>query len=119
VHLLPFLFTLTIVSLEETLTYSGYSASLLPSAIMLPGMARRLDTHFLVKGKGNYAAWGVADWVLGTSVGADIADDVAEEWDKRDGDDKVNQIGNETTGFIEGITEKAKKGARRKSTRAR
>src|SRR4051794_7626032 len=51
-HLLPFLAVLMIVSAEELLIYSGYSV--LPSMIMVKGMARRVDNHFLSSGKGNF-----------------------------------------------------------------
>ena len=90
---------------------------MLPSAIMLPGMARRLDTHFIVKGQGNFAPWGVADWVLGTSVGDDVVDDMAAEWDKHDGDQKLKEIGDSASGMIDGIAGKARRVGKRRSAR--
>jgi hypothetical protein len=52
-------------------------------------MARRVDNHFLVRGQGNYAALGAIDWVSGTAVGSDLADDLKAEWSKHNMDDKV------------------------------
>jgi hypothetical protein len=87
-HLLPFLFILAMSSSEELFTYSGYN--ILPSTILLRGMARRVDAHFLAKGKGNYAAFGVVDWISGTSVGGDpVIDDLKAEWDKHGVNDKL------------------------------
>jgi len=88
-HLLPFLAILLITSLEELMTYSGYSV--LPSAILVKGMARRIDTHFLSKGKGNFAAFGAVDWVAGTSIGKPVTEDLEKEWNKHDMDDKVQK----------------------------
>jgi hypothetical protein len=113
VHILPFLFALSLTCLEELTTYSGYS--ILPSGIILPGMARRTDTHFLCNGEGNFASYGVLDWVSGTSVGADVVDDAKAEWDKRDGNQKLIDAGDAAGGFIDGISEKVKgKGGRKK-----
>ncbi|KAF2838934.1 hypothetical protein M501DRAFT_934936, partial [Patellaria atrata CBS 101060] len=79
-HILTFQLMLALVSLEEAFTYSGYAV--LPSTIMLSGMARRRDRHFMSQGKGNYGAVGVLDWVCGTTTGDDVMDDVMEEMDK-------------------------------------
>ena len=111
-HLLPFLFTLAIVSLEECMTYSGYMY--LPSTVMLPGMARRVDNHFLAKGQGNFAAFGMVDWVSGTSVGGDVIDDMKAEWDKRNGDEKVVEVVDGAQNFVDGVNDKLKKGGKRR-----
>ncbi|KAK7538534.1 uncharacterized protein J3D65DRAFT_332528 [Phyllosticta citribraziliensis] len=81
-HVLTYQLLLALVSLEEFFVYSGYSV--LPSGIMLSGMARRADTHALTGGKGNYAPLGVLDWLHGTSVGSDVSDDVRQELEKHD-----------------------------------
>lgn len=115
VHILPFLFALSIATLADTVSYSGYSTALLPSGIILPGMARRVDTHFLSKGEGNFSAFGLVDWVSGTSVGADVVDDFKAEWEKRDGGQKLVDAGDSAGGFIDGVGEKLKgKGGVRK-----
>jgi hypothetical protein len=78
-HLLTYLLLLSLTTLEETLSLSGYSA--IPG-IMLGGIARRQDLHSESKGKGNFAPWGFLDWVHGTSLGADVMDDVSDEAEK-------------------------------------
>lgn len=78
-HLLTYLLFLAIISLEETLTLSGYSTV---PGIMLGGIARRQDLHSQGRGKGNFAPWGLLDWVHGTSIGPDVIDDAKDEADK-------------------------------------
>ncbi|KAF1994445.1 hypothetical protein P154DRAFT_527080, partial [Amniculicola lignicola CBS 123094] len=72
-HILTYLLLLALTSLEDTFVYSGYS--ILPSTIMLRGMARRCDAHMMTAGEGNYGPLGVLDWVNGTTVGGDVVDD--------------------------------------------
>jgi Fatty acid hydroxylase superfamily len=115
-HLLPFLVILMVASVEDLMTYSGYSV--LPSAILLKGMARRIDLHFLTKGKGNFAAFGVVDWILGTSVGRPVVEDLQKEWNKHDMDDKVQQ-GTDTANYImDSVKGYAKKKSGRKASAA-
>ncbi|KAI9738990.1 MAG: hypothetical protein M1818_005304 [Claussenomyces sp. TS43310] len=76
VHLLTYLLLLSLISLEETLTLSGYT--IIPG-VMLGGFARRQDMHSQSQGKGNFAPWGLMDWLHGTSVGADVVDDMRDE----------------------------------------
>lgn len=78
-HLVTYLVLLSFVSLEETLTLSGYS--IIPG-IMLGGLARRQDIHSQSRGKGNFAPWGIMDWIHGTSIGADVVDDMKDEAQK-------------------------------------
>lgn len=49
---------------------------------MLGGMARRQDLHSQGRGKGNFAPLGIMDWIHGTSIGADVVDDMKDEADK-------------------------------------
>lgn len=58
---------------------SGYST--IPG-IMLGGFARRQDLHSESGGRGNFAPWGLLDWIHGTSIGADVMDDARDEADK-------------------------------------
>ncbi|KAK8226729.1 hypothetical protein HDK77DRAFT_114789 [Phyllosticta capitalensis] len=81
-HVITYQLLLALVSLEEFFVYSGYSV--LPSGILLSGMARRADAHAMNGGKGNYAPIGVLDWLHGTSVGSDVSDDVRQELEKHD-----------------------------------
>ncbi|THY08637.1 sterol desaturase family [Aureobasidium pullulans] len=82
-HVLTWYILTAIVSLEQFFIYSGYSV--LPSQILLAGMAQRTDSHYATGGKGNYGHWGVLDWIFGTGCpgDADVMDDVQEEADKR------------------------------------
>lgn len=81
-HLLTYLLYLAIISLEETFAYSGYSS--MPTNFILGGIARRVDGHMACGGAGNFGAWGLGDWVCGTSVGGDLLGDVEDEADKHD-----------------------------------
>jgi hypothetical protein len=58
---------------------SGYTT--IPG-IMLGGFARRQDLHSEGRGKGNFAPWGLLDWVHGTSIGADVVEDMTDEAEK-------------------------------------
>lgn len=78
-HMLTYLLLLSIITLEETLTLSGYST--IPG-IMLGGIARRQNLHSEGKGRGNFAPWGILDWIHGTSIGPDVMDDARDEADK-------------------------------------
>ncbi|KAJ4352362.1 uncharacterized protein N0V89_007710 [Didymosphaeria variabile] len=101
-HLTTYLIMIALTSLEELFTYSGYNV--LPSTIMLKGMARRVDAHMATQGKGNYGPLGVLDWVNGTTLGGrDIADDLGDEMDK-------HQVEERATGMADKLKAKAKKG---------
>ena len=71
-HLITYYVYLAIVSVEETFAYSGYNV--LPSALILGGIARRQEQHLWGDGRGNYGCFG-----LGTSLDDDLHDDVQEE----------------------------------------
>jgi hypothetical protein len=49
---------------------------------MLGGFTRRQDLHSEGRGKGNFAPWGLLDWLHGTSIGPDVIDDVKNEGEK-------------------------------------
>jgi hypothetical protein len=76
---LTYLLLLSIVTLEETLTMSGYT---IVPGIMLGGIARRQNLHSESCGKGNFAPWGMFDWLHGTSIGPDVIDDARDEAEK-------------------------------------
>lgn len=71
-HLLTYLFYLSLVSIEETFAYSGYT--IMPTSFFLGGIARRVELHVLSGGEGNFGPWGVLDWVFGTAVGGEDED---------------------------------------------
>jgi hypothetical protein len=104
-HMFTFLLLLAVTSLEQLFTYSGYSA--LPSTIMLNGMARRAEVHMATQ-KGNYAPFGVLDWVHGTSIGGDVMDDLSAEMEKRDVQGKADKAMDDAGDMIGNVTEKAK-----------
>ena len=76
-HLLTYHLYLAIISLEETFAYSGYNV--LPSGLILGGIARRRERHVMGHGEGNFGYYGIMDFVLGTSLGRDVVEDVIEE----------------------------------------
>lgn len=90
-HLVTYLLFTALVGMEEALVYSGYSV--LPSTILLAGMARRQEKHVMSGGRGNYAPYGILDFVHGTTLGdADVIDDLRQEVGKRDVKGKANRV---------------------------
>ncbi|EXJ92640.1 hypothetical protein A1O3_01192 [Capronia epimyces CBS 606.96] len=116
-HLLTYVLYLTFVSLEETFAYSGYST--VPTNFILGGIARRTDTHLLCGGEGNYGPWGLVDWIMGTSVGADVIDDVVAEADKHDVPAKVDKMKDKAKKKVNGKLAEAKNAGPRRRTRNR
>lgn len=88
-HILTYLILVAIFSLEETFVYSGYNV--LPSTIMLRGMARRADAHMMSEGEGNYGCTGVLDWCHGTTLGKDVVEDLKAEMEKHDVEGKAGK----------------------------
>ncbi|KAH7127441.1 hypothetical protein EDB81DRAFT_142071 [Dactylonectria macrodidyma] len=78
-HLLTYFLFLALCTAEETLTMSGYS--IVPGIIM-GGIARRCAIHYAGQGASNYGAWGLLDWVNGTSRGRHVLEDVKAEAEK-------------------------------------
>ncbi|KAK4560569.1 hypothetical protein LTR86_005766 [Recurvomyces mirabilis] len=81
-HVLAWHILLAVASLEELFVYSGYAV--LPSGIVLPGMARRTEAHFdsvSQRKVGNFGHLGLLDFVCGTSCDheSDVVDDVEAE----------------------------------------
>jgi hypothetical protein len=80
-----------IVSLEETFAYSGYKP--MPTSFFIGGIARRVDSHLMSNGRGNFGSYGVLDWALGTSVGDDgDGEDKSEVSDDMDIDEIAQKI---------------------------
>ncbi|KAI1320866.1 sterol desaturase family [Xylariaceae sp. FL0255] len=113
-HLLTyFLFTL-LTTIEEMLSMSGYS--IVPGIIM-GGITRRTATHYASGGKGNYGAWGLLDWVNGTSVGKDFIEDVQDEAQKHHVKERGQKAVDDTSNFVtDGIDsiKKARKGRKKR-----
>ncbi|KAK4543698.1 hypothetical protein LTR36_005343 [Oleoguttula mirabilis] len=82
-HALTWHVLLAVVSLEELFVYSGYAV--LPSSIVLAGMARRTDAHFKSSADGrkvgNFGHLGLLDFVCGTTCKeeVDVMDDLQSE----------------------------------------
>lgn len=82
-HILTYHLFVALCSLEDLFVFSGYAV--LPSSIILLGMARRTDEHFSVvddgKAPGNFGRWGVLDFICGTTCQGedDAMDDVQRE----------------------------------------
>lgn len=88
-HILTYLILVAVFSLEETFVYSGYNV--LPSTIMLRGMARRCDAHMMSGGDGNFGCLGVLDWCHGTTLGKDVMDDFKAEVEKHHMEEKAEK----------------------------
>ncbi|KAK5120976.1 hypothetical protein LTR85_005760 [Meristemomyces frigidus] len=94
-HVLTWHVLLAIVSLEELFVYSGYAV--LPSSIVLAGMARRTDAHFesTTKGSqvGNFGHLGLLDLVCGTTCKGevDVVDDMQSEAGKHHVQQRVEE----------------------------
>ncbi|KAK3056137.1 hypothetical protein LTR09_002643 [Extremus antarcticus] len=103
-HVLTWHLFVALCSLEELFVYSGYSV--LPSSIILGGMARRTDEHFAVvhKGKttGNFGRFGILDLVCGTTCSNedDAVDDMQAEAEKHNVQERA---GNAMDGLVSGI----------------
>ncbi|KAI0965618.1 sterol desaturase family [Xylaria arbuscula] len=115
-HLLTyFLFTL-LTTIEETCSMSGYSV--VPGIIM-GGIARRTATHYASNGRGNYGAWGILDWIHGTSVGKDVLEDIRDEAEKHHVKERGRKAVDDTNGLVQdGIDslKKSKRGRKKRSS---
>lgn len=99
-HVLTYFLFVALVSLEESLSHSGYKSLFFSS--LLTGAGRRTDRHFSSNGKvsgpispsrwlpkvlltknssqGNFAPWGVMDWLHDTSLGGNVKQDAKSDW---------------------------------------
>lgn len=111
-HLLVYFIFVVLITIEETLTMSGYT--IVPGFIM-GGITRRNAVHYGAghrgSDSGNYGAWGVLDWVGGTGFGGrDIEDDVRDgaahhrvkERGERSANDAVEAVQNGVEGLRKG-----------------
>ncbi|KAF2631178.1 hypothetical protein BU25DRAFT_407713 [Macroventuria anomochaeta] len=115
-HILTYLLLVAFFSLEETFVYSGYNV--LPSTIMIRGMARRTDAHMLSEGNGNYGSIGVLDWCHGTTLGKDVMEDLKAEMEKHDVEEKtgraIDGAGEAAGGLANKFRSKVRKGRGRR-----
>ena len=100
-HLLTYYVYLAVVSLEDLFAFSGYNV--LPSGFILGGIARRQERHLMGGGaKGNYGRLGLVDLCMGTSLGADVIDDLKDEAEKK-------EVGKKTRGKAKSAGRKARR----------
>jgi hypothetical protein len=114
-HVLTWHLFVALCSLEELFVFSGYAV--LPSSIMLVGMARRVDEHFDVvyddKPAGNFGRFGILDFICGTTCKGedDAVDDLQEEAEK-------HHVQERAKGVVDGVASGFKKGKAKANTRA-
>jgi hypothetical protein len=115
-HILTYLLLIAFFSLEETFVYSGYN--ILPSTIMLRGMARRADAHMMSEGEGNFGSLGVLDWIHDTTLGKDVMDDLKAEMEKHHVEEKasnaIDGAGDAASGLAGKLRAKAGIGSKKK-----
>lgn len=118
-HLLTYFLFLALCTAEETLATSGYS--IVPGIIM-GGMTRRTAVHYASGGDCNYGAWGLLDWMNGTSRGRDVLDDVRAEAEKHNVKERSTKKLDSGAGAVKGGIDKltnGDEGGRRRSSRLR
>ena len=119
-HLLTYFLFVGLCTLEETLALSGYTVV---PGILMGGIARRTAIHY-AKPTGNYGAWGVVDWVSGTSLGKDVMADVRDEAEKHRLKERstvaAGELGDAVQESIDGLRRSTRSKARknRKSVKA-
>lgn len=106
-HVLTWHVLLAIVSLEELFVYSGYAV--LPSTIILAGMARRTDAHFKSvtdrNEVGNFGHLGLLDYVCGTTCKGEV--DVVDDLQSEAGKHQLQQRAEEAVqGAMSGLQKK-------------
>ncbi|KAI1504590.1 sterol desaturase family [Biscogniauxia marginata] len=96
-HLITyFLFTI-LTTIEEMFSMSGYT---IVPGIMMGGIARRTATHYASGGKGNFGAWGLLDWIHGTSVGKDAVKDIRDEAEKHQVKERSHRAASDSSSFL-------------------
>ncbi|KAI1632766.1 sterol desaturase family [Biscogniauxia mediterranea] len=109
-HLLTyFLFTI-LTTVEEMFSMSGYT---IVPGIMMGGIARRTATHYACGGKGNFGAWGLLDWIHGTSVGKDAVKDIHDEADKHHAKERSHKAASDTSSLMQDTFDGWKKTVRK------
>ncbi|KAI1077107.1 hypothetical protein F5B20DRAFT_593137 [Whalleya microplaca] len=114
-HLLTYFLFTVLTTLEETLATSGYSVV---PGIVMGGVARRTAAHYASGGRGNFGAWGLLDWVHGTSVGKDVVEDIQDEADKHQVKERGQKAVADTGSAVQDGIEGWKKGRKGRKKRA-
>ena len=101
-HIFTYMALNTLVSLEEAFVFSGYQV--LPSTVLLTGMARRQELHLMCGGSGNFALYGAMDFLHSTTLGNDdIVDDLRREGNKRNARGKARGAADATREAIDDV----------------
>lgn len=119
-HLLVYFLFVALTALEDAVTMSGYTV--VPGFVM-GGIARRSAAHYGAghcgADSGNYGAWGLLDWVGGTSMGGEGGGNLGEDVRDEARQHRVKERGqNAVQNGIDGIRSRGKgrgKGRRRAS----
>lgn len=120
-HILVFEILIVLTSLEEVFAYSGYGSAFLPGTIIVNRMARRVESHQMTRGKGNFGGIGVLDWAHNSGIAGieDVGDDLADEAEKHDLAGKANRAIDDAGSTMQNLggklKGKSKKGASKKS----
>ena len=105
-HVLTWHIFVAVTSLETLLIYSGYAV--LPSSIVLAGMARRTDAHFVTAAAKrepcNFGHWGILDLLMGTNCKdtASVVDDLQDEAHKHRFEERAQKA---ARGALDGLNE--------------
>lgn len=119
-HVLTWHLFVALCSLEELFVFSGYNV--LPSRIILLGMARRCDEHFSVMTEdetvGNFGRTGILDLICGTTCAGetDAMDDIRSEAEKHDVRDRAETAKDGIVAGFKGKKTKANTRATRKKS---
>jgi len=105
-HVLTWHIFVAVTSLETLFIYSGYAV--LPSSIVLAGMARRTDAHFVTAAAKrepcNFGHWGILDLLMGTNCKdtASVVDDLQDEAHKHRFEERAQKA---ARGALDGLNE--------------
>jgi hypothetical protein len=105
-HVLTWHIFVAVTSLETLFIYSGYAV--LPSSIVLAGMARRTDAHFVTAASRrepcNFGHWGILDLLMGTNCKdtASVFDDLQGEAHKHRFEKRAQKA---ARGALDGLNE--------------
>jgi len=105
-HVLTWHIFVAVTSLETLFIYSGYAV--LPSSIVLAGMARRTDAHFVTAAAErepcNFGHWGILDLLMGTNCKdtASVVDDLQDEAHKHRFEERAQKA---ARGALDGLNE--------------
>ncbi|KAI6380297.1 hypothetical protein MCOR25_001725 [Pyricularia grisea] len=123
-HLLTFLLVAALATAEETLAMSGYSVV---PGILMGGIARRTAVHCCcsssngsgaaARQQGNFGAWGLLDWMCGTSIGKDVVADVRDEAEKHRVKERGEKAASDGVGMVQSGIDGLRRSQRNRKSR--